>query len=214
MTPAANTTPWLRANWHRLLAHGLALAPLIILGLQALAGALPINLERYLMLRSGLVALVLLVAAFAATPLTALTGRREPLQMRRALGVYAFLYALAHLLVYASYEAGFDLELIWRDLGERRAMAVGLIALAALLPLALTSTDGWQRRLGPRWRTLHRLVYLAVPLAVLHYYWLDRDLLTAPILFGALVVALFALRLPAIRQSLARRRRARREPAP
>ncbi len=207
MTPAANTTPWLRANWHRLLAHGLALAPLPILALQALAGALPINLERYLMLRSGLVALVLLVAAFAATPLTTLSGRREPLQVRRALGVYAFLYALAHLLVYAWYESGFDLELIWRDLGERRAMTVGLIALVALIPLALTSTDGWQRRLGPRWRALHRLVYLAVPLAVLHYYWLDRDLLTAPIAFGALVALLFVLRLPAIRQSLARARR-------
>lgn len=198
---------WLRANWHRALVHGLAITPLLALAFRALVGALPLNLERYLMLRSGLIGLVLLVAAFACTPLTALSGRREPLQVRRALGVYAFLYAAAHLGVYASYEAGFDPALIWRDLGERRAMTVGLIALLALLPMAITSTDGWQRRLGPRWRALHRLVYLAVPLAVLHYYWLDRDILTAPLAFGAVVATLFILRAPPLRQALARARR-------
>lgn len=198
---------WLRTNWHRALAHALALAPLLVLAARAAAGALPLNLERYLMLRSGMIGLILLVAAFACTPLTTLTGRREPLQVRRAIGVYAFLYAAAHLGVYAWYEAGLDPALIWRDLGERRAMTVGLIALLALVPLAITSTDGWQRRLGPRWRALHRLVYLAVPLAVLHYYWLDRDILTAPTAFGILVASLFLLRLPPLRQALARARR-------
>lgn len=200
-------TDWLPANWPRTTAHGLALAPLLVLALRVVAGALPLNLERYLMLRSGMIALVLLVAAFACTPLTALTGRREPLQMRRALGVYAFLYAAAHLAIYASYEAGFDPALIWRDLGERRAMTVGLIALLALVPLAITSTDRWQRRMGPRWRALHRLVYLAVPLAVLHYFWLDRDIVTTPLTFAAVVTTLFVFRLPAIRQALARARR-------
>lgn len=209
-TASNGAAPRLRANWHRVLAHSLALAPLLILGLQAAAGALPINLGRYLMLRSGTIALLLLVAAFACTPLTTLSGRREPLQVRRALGVYSFLYALAHLLVYAWYESGLDLALIWRDLGERRAMLVGLIALAALAPLAITSTDGWQRRLGPRWRALHRLVYLAVPLAVLHYYWLDRDILTAPVAYAAAVALLVLLRLPPLRQAIARLRRAGR----
>ena len=66
--------------------------------------------------------------------------------------------------------------LILRDIGERRAMSVGLLAFALLIPLALTSTNGWQKRLGRRWKVLHRLVYFAVPLSILHYFWLERDI--------------------------------------
>ncbi len=110
-------------------------------------------------------------------------------------------------VVYAQFENGLDPRLIWRDLGERRAMAIGLASLLALVPLALTSTTGWQRRLGARWRSLHRLVYLAVPLAVAHYYWLDRDDRNPPLLYVALVAALLALRLPPLRRAIGRLRR-------
>jgi sulfoxide reductase heme-binding subunit YedZ len=90
--------------------------------------------------------------------------------------LYGFLYAVVHVWNYAVWENGLDWELIARDLEERRAMAVGLLALLALIPLAATSTRGWQRRLGKRWRTLHRLVYVAVPLSVWHFLWLERDI--------------------------------------
>lgn len=90
-----------------------------------------------------------------------------------------------------------DLELILRDLQERRAMWVGTISFALLIPLALTSTRGWQRRLGRRWKILHRLVYVALPLALVHYFWLERDIITAPILFTLAVAVLLLLRFAA-----------------
>ena len=84
-------------------------------------------------------------------------------------------------------------------------MSIGLLALLLLIPLALTSTRGWQQRLGKRWKVLHRLVYLAVPLSVLHYYWLERDIVTAPLIAAAIVAALLVLRLPAVRAFWRRR---------
>lgn len=122
------------------------------------------------MLRSGSVGL-LLVASFACTPLSWLLRWPRIVQVRRALGLYGFLLVLIHLLVDAWLDNSFMLDLIVRDLGERRAMSVGLLAFALLIPLAVTSTNGWQRRLGKRWRMLHQLVYLALPLSVLHYLW-------------------------------------------
>jgi sulfoxide reductase heme-binding subunit YedZ len=191
-----------------MLVHSAALAPLLVLAAQTAAGMLPITIERHLMLWSGMISLVLLLASFACTPLTAATGWRGWMQVRRPLGVYGFCYALAHLLVYAMYDGGLDPGLIWRDLGERRAMAIGLVALLLLVPLAVTSTDGWQRRLGARWRTLHRLVYAAVPLSVLHYLWLERDVIIGAQIATVVVGVLFILRLPALRRRLARLRQA------
>jgi sulfoxide reductase heme-binding subunit YedZ len=99
------------------------------------------------------------------------------------------------------------LALMIRDLGERQAMSVGLLAFVLLIPLALTSTDGWQRRLGKRWRRLHQLVYLALPLSVLHYFWLDRDIVTRPVIFAVIVGGLLLLRLPWLRQLFRNARR-------
>jgi sulfoxide reductase heme-binding subunit YedZ len=92
-----------------------------------------------------------------------------------------------------------------RDIGERRAMIVGLLAFVLLIPLALTSTNGWQRRLGRRWKVLHRLVYFAVPLSILHYFWLERDIRDWVFVYLFLVIILFIVRIPAIRHAIARR---------
>lgn len=97
--------------------------------------------------------------------------------------------------VYLLGLAPLDVNLILRDLEERQAMLIGFAAFVLLIPLTATSTAGWQRRLGKRWRTLHRLVYVAVILSVWHYLWLDRDSLTAPILYALIVGGLLALRL-------------------
>jgi sulfoxide reductase heme-binding subunit YedZ len=126
--------------------------------------------------------------------------------MRRTLGLYGFGYAAAHLLAYAALDSYFDPELIWRDVGERRSMLVGFAAFLALVPLALTSTRGWQRRLGRGWRLLHRLVYVALPLSVLHYLWLDRDVIWLPLLYAALIALLLLVRLPPLRRALVRAR--------
>lgn len=200
---AQNAPP---SQWLNIVTHLAGLGPLLALAGAAVIGRLPITIERISMLWSGTLALVFLVAAFACTPLTAISGWRGWMRIRRALGLYGFGYATTHVLVYAVTDAGFDLELIARDLSERRSMLVGFAALLLLIPLAVTSTDGWQRRLGSRWRALHRLVYLAVPLSVLHYLWLERDILTAAWIFAGIVALLFALRIPALRRRLTRLR--------
>jgi sulfoxide reductase heme-binding subunit YedZ len=120
--------------------------------------------------------------------------------------VYGFCYIALHLLAYAWLSNYFDWGLILRDTGERRAMSVGLLAFALLIPLALTSTNGWQKRLGRRWKVLHRLVYFAVPLSILHYLWLERDIRDWVLVYTALVILFFIIRYPAIRRAVARAR--------
>jgi sulfoxide reductase heme-binding subunit YedZ len=203
---------WFRHNWHRILAHMAGLLPLIVLGAEYVSGRLGAIPERMAMLRTGSISLTLLVAAFACTPIATLTGWREAIQVRRALGLYGFFYAGLHILIYALYDGQFDFELIVRDLAERRAMSIGLMAFVLLVPLALTSTTGWQRRLGRRWRLLHTLIYLALPLVALHYLWLDRDRLEVPIAVSILVGALLIMRLPPLRRAISQRRGAVRSP--
>ena len=187
----------MQKRWHRLITHGVGLISLGWLGWSYFFGDLAIP-ERYVMLRSGSFGLFLLVASLACTPLSRWVWPAA-VQLRRALGLYAFAQISLHLFMYAWAENALDFALIVRDLGERRAMLIGLIAFALLIPLAFTSTAGWQKRLGKRWRTLHRLVYVAAPLSVWHYLWLDRDFYTWPLIYAGLVAGLLATRLPFFR---------------
>jgi methionine sulfoxide reductase heme-binding subunit len=192
--------------WQSILVHVLALVPLAWTAYEYVTDTLPIVLDRHLVIRFGAVGLAFLVASFSITPLSLLSGKTTLVPLRRSLGVYAFCYITLHFLAYAWFSNGFDWALIWRDLGERRAMSAGILALILLIPLALTSTTGWQKRLGRRWKLLHRLVYLAVPLSVLHYFWLERDIKDWVFVYAVYVILLFAIRLPAIRRAIARRR--------
>lgn len=161
---------------------------------------------RHLVIRFGAAGLAFLIASFTITPISILTGKTNLKPIRRPLGVYGFCYIALHLLAYAWLSNYFEWDLILRDIGERRAMSVGLLAFALLIPLALTSTNGWQRRLGWRWKVLHRLVYLAVPLSILHYFWLERDIKDWVIVYAVVVAMLFIIRLPTIRQAIVLRR--------
>jgi sulfoxide reductase heme-binding subunit YedZ len=183
----------LKNHWHRVLAHGVGALTLMWLGTVYVLRLEPLP-ERFVMLHSGAWGLALLVASLACTPLSRWLWP-PAVQVRRALGLYAFAHICLHLLVYAVAENGLALELILRDLDERRAMLIGLVAFLLLIPLAATSTAGWQKRLGKRWRTLHCLIYLAAPLSVWHYLWLDRDIFTWPLVYAVIVAALLAVRL-------------------
>jgi len=189
-----------------ILVHSIAAVPLLLTAYEYFTGTLPIVLDRHLVIRFGAVGLAFLIAAFSITPLSILSGKTTLKPIRRPLGVYGFCYIALHLLAYAWLSNGFDWALILRDLGERRAMSIGLLAFALLIPLALTSTNGRQKRLGRRWKVLHRLVYFAVPLSILHYFWLERDIKDWVIAYMVLVVILFAMRLPYIRRAIANMR--------
>ena len=192
--------------WRNILVHVIAAVPLALTAYEYITGTLPIVLDRHLVIRFGAVGLAFLVASFSITPISILSGNTNLKPIRRPLGVYGFCYIALHLLAYAWLSNYFDWALILRDIGERRAMSVGLLAFALLIPLALTSTNGWQKRLGRRWKALHRLVYFAVPLSLLHYFWLERDIKDWVLVYATLVAFLFAARLPAIRRAIARRR--------
>lgn len=197
---------WITQNWHRVLAHMIGLAPAAIFALDYLRDNLAPILNRDLTLRSGSAGLLMLVASLACTPLNTLLGWRQAVHVRRTFGLYGFFYVVLHLLAYAVLDNLLDFELILRDVGERRSMVIGFVAFLALVPLALTSTRGWQLRLGRNWRMLHRLVYLALPLSVLHFLWLDRDFIRVPLIYAAIVGILLVLRLPPLRRAIVRTR--------
>jgi len=190
--------------WRNLPVHIIAVLPLALTAYEYFTGTLPIVLDRHLVIRFGAVGLAFLVASFSITPISILFRRTDLKPVRRPLGVYGFCYIALHLLAYAWLSNGFAWAFILRDIGERRAMSAGLLAFALLIPLALTSTNGWQRRLGRRWKVLHRLVYFAVPLSILHYFWLERDIKDWVLVYAVLVGLLFVIRLPAIRQLMGR----------
>jgi sulfoxide reductase heme-binding subunit YedZ len=159
------------------------------------------NPVRELTLRTGLSALILLVLSLACTPLNKRFGLASVMRVRRTLGMYAFLYASLHLLVFLFdygwiIGVGFDLALISQALFGHHYALAGLAAYLLLVPLAITSTPGWIRRLGPRWQALHRLVYLAALLAAVHFLWLVKADPHVPLIYSAVIVGLLLLRLP------------------
>jgi methionine sulfoxide reductase heme-binding subunit len=193
--------------WRNLWVHLLASLPLLLTAYEYFTNMLPIVLDRHLVIRFGAAGMAFLVAAFSITPIVTFTGKSSLIPIRRPLGVYGFCYIALHLLAYAWLSNYFEWGLIVRDIFERRAMIVGLLAFTLLIPLALTSTNGWQKRLGKRWKLLHRLVYFAVPLSLLHYFWLERDIKDWVLVYIGLVILLFTLRIPAIRRAVASKNR-------
>ncbi len=191
----------------RVAAHLGALAPLAAMVWAVFTGGLSANPIQDLTFRTGEAALALLVLSLACTPANRLLGWKPAQALRRPLGLYAFFYAALHLLIFVALDYGLDLGLILTTVAEKRYVIAGFAAFLLLLPLAVTSTKGWQRRLGRRWTLLHRLVYLAAPLAVLHFALLVKADLREPLLYGAALALLLALRLPPVRRALARLRR-------
>lgn len=153
--------------------------------------------------RLGLWALRLLMLTLAITPLRQLTGWSVLVRFRRMLGLYAFAYATLHLAAYV----GLDLRGYWtqlfEDIAKRPYITVGFLAWLLLLPLAVTSTTGWIRRLGRNWARLHRLVYAIAVLAVLHFWWLVKSDIREPALYAAIAAVLLGWRAW---KALARRR--------
>ncbi len=191
-----------RIDWLRAFTHAAALTPLALLVWDYTQDQLSVNPIQDITFRTGRTALALLVLSLACTPANTLFGFKRALTVRRALGLYAFLYAGLHFLTFIGLDYGFDLSLIGATIAEKRYVLVGFAAFLLLLPLALTSTKGWMKRLGKRWKLLHRSVYLAGLLAVVHFVWLVKSDIREPVRFGIVVVVLLALRLPRVRKAI------------
>jgi len=197
-------------QWLRIAVHPLSLLPLALLSFDAVMGRLSVNPIQDLTLRTGKPALVLLLLCLACTPLKNVFGWKWVAALRKPLGLYSFLYVCLHLVIFVAVDYGLDAGLIGQAISEKRYVLAGFAAFLLLLPLALTSTRGSMRRLGHWWKRVHWLIYPAALLAVLHFLWLSK-LPREPLLFGAALLVLLALRLPPIKALLARLRPA---PAP
>jgi sulfoxide reductase heme-binding subunit YedZ len=211
-----------RVHWLRLAMHVGAWTPLGYLLWAVSTGNLTVNPIQAATQSSGKDALVFLVLSLAVTPFHTLTGYRPALKVRRALGLYAFMYAVIHVFIFTVIDYGLDWSLIQGAIFEKTYILVGLATLIILIALAVTSFKWWMKRLGRGWTRLHRLVYLAGLLVILHYAWsLKGDLfslqgdVTQPLAFGLAVVLLLVARIPPLRRwiSTQRSRLARRWPA-
>ncbi|HUF13447.1 MAG TPA: protein-methionine-sulfoxide reductase heme-binding subunit MsrQ [Longimicrobiales bacterium] len=159
---------------------------------------------------TGEATLILLLVTLAVTPLRRLSGWNRLIQLRRPLGLFAFFYATLHFSTYIVLDQFFAFEYILDDIRERPYITVGTAAFLLLIPLAVTSTKGWIRRLGRRWSMLHRLIYVSAALGVLHYIWLVKADLRRPLVFAAILALLLLLRTPPARAALGRARDAGR----
>lgn len=168
-------------------------ARLVWLGGTGDLGANPIE---FITRSTGTWTLVGLLVTLSVTPLRRLTGVGSLIRYRRMLGLFAFFYACLHGLTYFWLDQFFDLAGIARDILKRPFVTFGFAALVLLVPLAVTSTQAMMRRLGRNWQRLHRLVYAAALLGVAHYLWLVKKDLTEPLIYGAVLAVLLALRPP------------------
>ncbi len=153
---------------------------------------------------TGAWGLRLLLATLAVTPLRRWTGWTWLAPYRRTLGLLCFSYACTHFATWALFDLGLDVGAIAEDVVKRPFVTAGLATLACLVPLALTSTRGWIRRLGRRWTRLHRLVYLAATLAVLHFWWGVKADVREPFVYAAVLALLLTARLRARAATLPR----------
>lgn len=183
-------------SFYRKLIAVNALIPLLLLGWDAMWGDLGANPIEFFLRTTGLLALIFLIITLLVTPLRKMFGWNQLIKFRRMLGLFAFFYAFVHLVTYSVFDKEVEPVAIVADVWQRPFIAVGMAAFALLVPLAITSTNGWVKRLGGKnWARLHRTTYVAAILAIIHFFWIQKSDYTYPIIFALVLAVLFAYRL-------------------
>jgi sulfoxide reductase heme-binding subunit YedZ len=187
---------FLANKWAKPPVFLLCLVPLGILVGCALTRNLGANPVEFIQHATGDWTLRFLVFTLSITPLRKLLKLPDLVRFRRMLGLFAFFYACLHFLTYLGPDQSFDLSAIWKDVAKRPFITVGFAAFLLLIPLAITSTAGWIRRLGGRrWQMLHRAIYISAICGVIHYYWLVKSAVLRPLTYAAIVAVLLLWRL-------------------
>lgn len=206
-------------KWTGLLigTHVFAPLPLALLIFAYFTNKLTVNPVQAATQRLGDTALVMLILSLACTPVNTLFGLQEVIRLRRPLGLYAFFYATLHILAYVGWDYSFHFSEIGSQLSGKPYLIVGMAALAILVPLAITSSDYWKKRLGKGWKRLHRFVYLSAVLAVLHLALIIKGSLfrlagdiAKPLTAGIVLAVLLFMRIPPVRRILSNVRFLRR----
>ena len=156
--------------------------------------ALGVNPAETIQLQTGRWALKFLLITLAVTPVRRLTGWNTVIQYRRMLGLFAFFYAVLHFASYIVLDQFFAWGKILADIAKRPFILMGTLALLAMLPLAVTSTTGWIRRLGRRWQTLHRLAYVSAVCAIVHFAWKVKVIAGDPVIYAGMLALLLGFR--------------------
>ncbi|HEX2518167.1 MAG TPA: protein-methionine-sulfoxide reductase heme-binding subunit MsrQ [Castellaniella sp.] len=177
--------------------HLVGLFPLLRWVVLGLTDGLTANPPLFLTWSSGDWALILLLIVLAVTPVRRLTGWNVLLRHRRKLGLYAFFYTVLHVIAWAVWDRGGVPAAMWMDLWQRSFIGIGALAVLCLIPLALTSTHGWMRRLGRWWTRLHWLIYPSAVLSIWHFFWMraGKNDYLEPRLSAWILAALLGIRL-------------------
>lgn len=190
--------------------HIYAWSALALILFDAFTGNLSANPIQELEQRTGRHAITLLILSLACTPLNNLFGWRELIKRRRALGLYAFMYATIHIIIFVNLDYGFAWSLIIQTIVEKPYILLGLLGFLMLIPLAATSFDEWKRRLGKNWKRIHKTIYFIVPVLLLHYalgkkgdfFVLQGDIIR-PLVYSVIAGILLLMRIPRARRFLA-----------
>jgi sulfoxide reductase heme-binding subunit YedZ len=188
----------------------LCLVPLAGLVFIVLTGRTSANPAEDILLTTGIWALRFLLATLTITPLRRLTGWNVLIQYRRMLGLFTFFYATVHLASYIAFDRFFAFGEILADIAKRPFITAGMAAFVLMLPLAVTSTKGWIRRLGRRWQMLHRIIYVCAMAGCLHFIWKVKVVIGEPVYYAVFLALLLAFRVV---WQLRANQRLRRQPA-
>ena len=192
----ANIRKFLASRWTKIPIFALCLLPFLYIVWRAIRGDLTANPVEFLQHQTGDWTLRFLILTVCITPFRKLLKLPELIRFRRMLGLFAFFYVCLHFLTYLGPDQSFNLAGMLKDVVKRPFITVGFAAFVLLIPLALTSTAAWIRRLGgKRWQALHRSIYVCAILGVIHYYWLVKSDVRRPLFYGVLVGILLAWRL-------------------
>jgi sulfoxide reductase heme-binding subunit YedZ len=193
----------LGSRWTKVVLFAACLVPILLLAPRlwklATTGYSPgltANPVEYITHYTGDWTIRFLLITLSVTPLRKIFNQPKLVRYRRMLGLFAFFYVCLHFLTWFVLDKFFSLPEMWADVIKRRFITVGMLGFAMLLPLAVTSTAGWVRRLGfARWQRLHRLIYFAALAGVIHYYWLVKSDVRLPLMYFAILAVLMLYRL-------------------
>jgi sulfoxide reductase heme-binding subunit YedZ len=186
----------LSSKWTKVAVFLLSLVPLCDLVYRGFNARLSANPVEFVQHFTGDWTLRFLLITLAITPLRKLLNLPELIRFRRMLGLFAFFYVCLHFLTYIGPDQSFSLAGMWKDVEKRRYITVGFLGFVLLIPLAITSTKGWIRRLGGRrWQILHRFIYVTAICGVIHYYWLVKSDVREPLMYAAILAVLLLWRL-------------------
>jgi methionine sulfoxide reductase heme-binding subunit len=186
----------LTSKWTKVLVFLVCLIPLGGLVWRGFTNGLGANPVEFIQLTTGRWTLRFLVFTLSITPFRKVLNLPDLIRFRRMLGLFAFSYLCIHFLTYLVLDQSLDPAAIWKDIAKRPFITVGFLGFLLLLPMAITSTAGWIRRLGGRrWQMLHRAIYFAAVCGVIHYYWKVKSDVHLPVFYGVLVAILLLWRL-------------------